>query len=587
MGKPLLAPPEPEGGVEDEDSDLVFETAFQTLQVASPQHHLLTQKQAIECLVTERCLTVSASSTEPKSWREAMARPDRERWLDAARSEIQAHIDNGTWELVELPSGRQAIGSRWVFKIKRDANGEIERYKARLVAKGYAQRPGVDYNETWAPTATWAAIKAILALGAIHDLEIHSVDVSNAYLNGRLPPGQSVFMEQPEGFVETEETIKVCRLQKGLYGLKQSGRLWYEELGKVLGDIGFTRCVSDASIYVWEKEGIKVIVPAFVDDLTLVSKSITLVEETKAELAKRLKIRDLGPISFLLGVSITRDRAKRKMELSQHQYCIDLLHTAGMSNAAPVTTPMDPGLNLSKIAQPTPEEAKDLLHIKREYMSLVGGLNYLAIATRPDISYAVGKLARYSSNPGKAHHRALKHLLRYVAGTIDLKLTYSPDPAAPSPFVSFCDSAFADDDSNGRSTHGYLVKVGTGAVSWASKLQSVVATSSTEAEFYGAAFVGAEIKWMRELFNELGYPIVEPSPLFMDNQGTIKNLQANVDRSKMKHIPVKEFWIRDEVNVVKSISLHYMPGTTLPADLLTKPLPRATVVTHRESMGLF
>ncbi|KAG8957098.1 hypothetical protein FRC05_010347, partial [Tulasnella sp. 425] len=139
---------------------------------------------------------------------------------------------------------------------------------------------------------------------------------------------------------------------------------------------------------------------------------------------------------------------------------------------------------------------------------------------------------------------------------------------------------------NGKSTNGYIVKVGTGAVSWASKLQGVIAKSSTEAEFYGASFAGTEIKWLRNLLQELGYSFPKPSPLFVDNQSTIQVLNDAVHHSRMKHIPVAEFWIRDEVSKAMSISVHYCPTEEMPADLLTKALTRQTVVDLRERMGL-
>ena len=167
-----------------------------------------------------------------------------------------------------------------------------------------------------------------------------------------------------------------------------------------------------------------------------------------------------------------------------------------------------------------------------------------------------------------------------------MKLTYAPDPKVVSLFETYTDSDFAGDKENGKSTNGYIVKVGTGAVSWASKLQGVIAKSSTEAEFYGASFAGTEIKWLRNLLQELGYSFPKPSPLFVDNQSTIQVLNDAVHHSRMKHIPVAEFWIRNEVSKAMSISVHYCPTEEMPADLLTKALPRQTVEDLRERMGL-
>jgi hypothetical protein len=186
------------------------------------------------------------SDAEPKSYREAMRRLDSELWHQAMVREVGAHLKNGTWELVKLPHGRKAIGSKWVYKVQRNPDGTVERYKARLVAKGFGQRPGVDFDETFAPTTKWAALRAILALAALENLELESIDISNAYLNGELH-NVDVYMQQPDGFAESNSTW-VSRLLKGLYGLKQGGREWFRRLEEVLLERGFVCIRSDSSV---------------------------------------------------------------------------------------------------------------------------------------------------------------------------------------------------------------------------------------------------------------------------------------------------------------------------------------------------
>ena len=172
----------------------------------------------------EYCYSVVADSSAPKTFAAAMRTPQHAQWLQAAKEELEAHLENGTWELVELPPGKRAIGSRWIFKVKKHADGSFERYKARVVAKRYSQRPGLDFEETFAPTTKWASLRAFFAIAAAEDLELESLDISTAYLNGVLAPEHEVYMEQPEGFAEGGPT-RACRLRKGLYGLKQGGRL--------------------------------------------------------------------------------------------------------------------------------------------------------------------------------------------------------------------------------------------------------------------------------------------------------------------------------------------------------------------------
>ena len=526
----------------------------------------------------------------PRSWKEAMGRHDSAKWLEAAQAEIDALTANGTWELVKLPAGRKPVGSRWVFLIKRKSDGTIDRYKARLVAKGYSQAPGIDYDEVFAPTTRLASLRAILAQAAMNGDHIESIDVANAYLNGEIEDEFEVYMTQPEGFEVTNPNGAkwVARLKKGLYGLKQSGRLWYQKLADELERIGFTQIKSDPSIYIWEKNSIRVTLPVFVDDITIISKDKSKIDWVKASLAKVFKLKDLGPTSYLLGIKVDYDHLKKVLQLSQYQYIIDMLIRFRLTDCKPVTTPMDPGIKLSKSPVPlSKEEALMMLNIP--YMNAVGALMYLAIATRPDIAHAVAKLAQYNSNPGIAHWKAVKHVFRYLQGTKDLKLTYraTKDSSPVSElFQTYSDADHAGCLDTRRSTSGFLIKMGTGAVSWSAKKQTTVADSSTEAEYVAASTAGREVIWMRALLTELGTKLDGPSPMMVDNQSAIKVLRNPEHHSKMKHIDIKMHWIRQVIKR-KDIEIHFLSTKDMIADILTKPLPRVDVERHRLALGLF
>jgi transposase InsO family protein len=243
------------------------------------QYDYLSFDQLVEELAAdhEKVFKAAAHSNEPKSFKEAMGRPEPERsqWYKAAVDEIQALVENGTFELVQLPPGRKAIGSRWVFKVKRNADGSIERHKGRLVAQGFGQRPGFDFTETFAPTPKWAALRAILAIAAIEDLELESVDISSAYLNGELK--EEVYMKQPEGFEERGPNW-YWHLLKSLYGLKQAGRCWHEKLNSVLEGLGFKRVTCEHSIWVYLKDDVRIIIPVFIDDMTIAAKSKAAIQ---------------------------------------------------------------------------------------------------------------------------------------------------------------------------------------------------------------------------------------------------------------------------------------------------------------------
>jgi hypothetical protein len=506
---------------------------------------------------------------------------ERANWYKAAVDEIQSLVDNGTFELVQLPPGRKAIGSRWVFQLKRNPDGSVERYKARLVAQGFAQRPGFDFTETFAPTPKWAALRAVLAIAAIEDLELESVDISSAYLNGKLE--EEVYMRQPEGFVEKGKDW-YWRLLKSLYGLKQAGRCWHKKLNEVLESMDFKRTVSDHSIWVFQRGDVRIIIPVFIDDMTIAAKSGTKIQEVKDELKKHFKLRDLGPTTWLLGVEIKRDRKKRTLTLSQRQYTLDLLDRFKFPDCNPVVTPIDPSVRLSSSMSPQSPEDIELMR-SVPYLQAVGSLMYLAIATRPDISYAVGVLARFSKNPGPMHWKAVKHVFRYLKGTLDYKLTYSTPSSSSELFTTFTDADHAGNPDNGRSTSGYIVKVGSGAISWSSRLQGIVALSTTEAEFVAATSAGQEILWLRNLFSELGYKFNSPSTLHIDNRSALCVAKNPEHHGRMKHLDLRFYWLRDEVEK-GHINLVHLRTDEMPADIMTKALGRVKVEAMVRMIGL-
>jgi transposase InsO family protein len=366
----------------------------------------------------------TSSNFEPKSLKEALELPDSDKWIDAALNEIKSLLDNKTWDIVPLPAGKGAIGSRWVFKIKKKSDGSIERYKGRLVAKGFLQKEGIDYTETFAPTVRLSAVRTVLALAALEDMELESVDVSSAFLNGELD--ESVYMKLPEGFsVDGDDgtVVWVLKLLKSLYGLKQAGRCWSKKLHEVLTNLGFIRTESEHSFYIYEHNGVKILVPVYVDDLTLASKSKSALVKLKADLASNFKIRDLGPTEFILGIKVERDRPNRTIYISQSAYIQSILDEhlpAPTKDMNSVRVPMLPDSRLSSEDSPqTPDERAKMS--KSRYLEIIGKLLYIERTTRPDIAYALHVLCRFGANPGPKHLGTLRHLLRYIRKTTFLQ----------------------------------------------------------------------------------------------------------------------------------------------------------------------
>jgi len=229
-----------------------------------------------------------SAMSEPRTYAEAMCHTDAFQWHQAALDELAAHKRNGTWRLVKRPKEHRVIGSKWVFKVKRNADGSIDHYKGCLVAKGYNQRPGFDYLKIFTPTVHMASIHIILALAAIHNLHLRSVDVSNAYLNGEMDC--DIYMEQPEGFAEGDPKEWVCLLVKALYGTKQGGNCWNHKMCSVLESLGFKQSYSNAAIYVMSKGDLHIIPPVFVDDMTFVSQSLSAIKDIIAQLRQHFKL---------------------------------------------------------------------------------------------------------------------------------------------------------------------------------------------------------------------------------------------------------------------------------------------------------
>ena len=428
----------------------------------------------------------------------------------------------------------------------------------------------------------------MIALAVNEDLELESVDISMAFLNGEID--KEVYMRIPDGFeVEGEprdgEDPKrwVVRLLKGLYGIKQGPRLWALKLHSVLSSIGFQRIDCDYSVYVYRRGDVKIFLPIHVDDLLLASNSSTALKNVKSELSAQFSIHDQGPVKSMLGIKIERDRSARSVSLSQPGYIQSILDEFNMADCNPVSTPMEENIKLSVRMSPTDSEGKALM-AKVPYRELIGKLIYLAVATRPDISYAIGVLCRFVENPGPEHWGAAKRVLRYLKGTIGLKLVYSRS-TSDDHFTTYSDADLGGNPDNCRSTGGFAICIGGAAVQWGSRLQPHVSLSSTESEYTIASKVACEIMWMRYLFEEIGYDMTRPSPLLVDNQSALQVAKHPEHQSTMKHVHQAYHWIRDHVDR-GLISVSHVPGNLNPADIFTKPLGRLKFLHFRSMLGL-
>lgn len=434
-----------------------------------------------------------------------------------------------------------------------------------MVAQGFAQKYGIDYNETFAPVARLDSIRAFLALVAHHDWELHQMDVRSAYLNGDLE--EELYMRQPTGFVVPGTEGMVCRLNKSLYGLKQAGRTWNKRIDVELKAHGFVPIDADPCVYAYKRGSVVLIISLYVDDLLLASDNLDELTKVKAELQTCFEMEDMGEASFALGIKITRDRAARTLTISQGAYILDVLNRFDMQNSRPVSTPMEAKRKLEPTTAATELDAP----AKTRYQSAVGALLHAARATRPDISFAVTALSQFCKGPTDEHWQAVKRVFRYLRGTVDRGLTYKGQgsPKESPVLHGYCDSDYAEDETDRRSVTGYSFILCGAAISWASRKQPTVAHSSTEAEYMAASDAAKEAVWWRLFLSSLGYPMDDATRILSDNQGSIALSKNPEGHRRVKHIGVRHHYIREQV-AKGTLTLDYVSTAKMAADVLTK-----------------
>lgn len=511
----------------------------------------------------------------PTTFKEAVSSADKPKWKKAMDAEVKSLEDNDVWDLVPLPPGRKCVGSKWVYKMKTGEDGQVQRYKARLVAQGYTQKFGTDYDETFCPVIRQESLRILMALSVQYGLQLHQMDVTTAFLNGTLE--EEVFMKQPEGYEEKGKEQLVCRLKKSIYGLKQSPRCWNIALDTQLKRMGFSQSQSDPCIYYKDADGEKFYMGVYVDDIILAGKSESKIKEVKKDISKKFNTKDLGKLSYFLGMKVEQDEKNGSVWIGQHAYTESLLKKFGMEDCKPVSTPVDIS---SKLTQATDDS---LCVDQHRYQSAIGSLMYLSVSTRPDISFAVSSLARFSSNPTKEHWTALKRLLRYLKGTTMFGILYTKGGA--SECIGFSDADWAGDTNDRKSTSGYVFMLNGGAVSWSSKKQKCVALSTAEAEYVALSSAAQESIWLRQLLMELGSSPETPTVIFEDNLSTIAMTKNPQFHGRAKHIDIKHHFIREQVSH-GTVQLEYCPTTDMTADILTKGLSRETFVKLRAKSGV-
>jgi hypothetical protein len=464
-----------------------------------------------------------------------------------------------------------------------DAAGNVSRYKSHYVFGGHRQMPGWDYDRMMALTAHMEAFRTILSYAATNDYNAQQFDVKTAFLNGVLDEDEVQYMEQPKGFEEPGKEDWVWELWKGLYSMKQAGRIWNKTVNKAMLDWEFKRLPCKWCIYYRRTENGILIVAIHVDDFLSAASSCEANEHFKSQLKSRFEISE-GEVDLCLGIRIERDCSARTISLLQQTLIDQTLAKFNQKDAFPASTPMVDGATAVLKRSDSSEvlsEAKKADLACLPYCSLIGLLMYIAVGTYPDIAFAVSKLSQFLDCYRRVHWQATLHVLQYLKGTRHLHLLLGGPLFS---LVGFSDSSWAEEESH-HSHMGYCYAVSSGVISWSSCHQATIAGSSTEAEYIAVSEAAHEAVWLRSLLHELELLPSGPTTIFCDNNGTIALSFDQAFHACVKHVDVWYHFIREQVDA-KHLTVKRVSSAKNVADIFTKPLAKPLFEKHRARLGL-
>ena len=478
--------------------------------------------------------------------------------------ELEVMETRAVWEEVKRPKDTRSFGTKWVYTTKKDDKGQIKRFKARLVAQGQHQVKNFDYEETYSPVINFQVIRLLFMLLVVFlGWQTQQIDIKCAYLYGKME--ELVYIRIPKGYLPKSPDTTHLKLNRGLYGLHQSGRIWYQELHTSLCTAGFHVFKSTHCVYAWK--GLAVIL-LYVDDMVLIAKTTEELKKVLKMLEEIYDVKRLGRVHDFLGVRCEQRGADFTM--SQSTYIERVAERYGEFLEKRAYTPLHPGGVPSAINCPDKEERA----LDKPYRELLGCLLFVAQRTRPDVAFSVSLLGQYSSNPGKKHWDGLQQVMRYLYHTSKQAITYRR-LGGHTRMAVYVDSDWAGSTDDRRSTSGYVIYLMGQIISWRAIKQKCIALSSMEAEYIALSEAMKEVVWMQRIIKEcsqfgltMGTPIV-----YCDSKAALTYAKNDIENQRNRHIDLRYHYVKDLVQRGE-IELVHVSSKDNVADILTKPLAR-------------